>query len=382
MFTLKILFWLFLAIVFYTYVGYYFVLRLLLCLRDMRHGRESIAALAEEDLPDVTLLICAYNEEVVVHGKMQNCNALVYPPGRLHIVWVTDGSNDSTNSLLRQYDNVEVLYQPERRGKTAALNRAIPLISTPIIVFTDANTILNPEAIRRIVEAFADERVGCVSGEKRVLANSGDGLAAQGEGAYWRYESTLKALDSRLYSTMGAAGELFAIRRELFSPIDINVLLDDFIMSMNIVGQGYTIRYQPQAYACETGSANLAEEKKRKVRIAAGGLQSIWLLRRLMNPFRHGIVSFQLISHRFLRWSLAPVMLFALLPINAVLAVAGQGGVYAVALACQAIFYLMALCRLKVPLYFTFMNLNVFLGAVYLMRKKKGTGAWEKARRL
>lgn len=391
----KLLFWACLALVFYTFLGYGLLLRGLLAIKRILFGRRPSPTPPQTDAawPEVTLLICAWNEQDEVERKMQNCRELIYPTGRLHIVWCTDGSDDETNARLAAYPDARVLFEPERRGKTAALNRAMNYIDTPIVVFTDANTRLNGEAIREIVTAFEDKTVGCVSGEKRIEVRTTDGVAAGGEGAYWRYESTLKRWDSELYSTMGAAGELFAIRRELFRPMDLNMLLDDFIMSMLIVKDGHRIAYVPTAYATENGSADLAEEKKRKQRIAAGGLQSIWRLRALMNPLRYPVVSFQFVSHRVLRWSITPFALLALIPLNVWLVEQRAGWVYDAALAAQALFYL--LCAMGfaderqgrkrtltyIPMYFLFMNLNVFAGIRYLWRKKKGTGAWERAKR-
>ncbi len=391
----KIMFWGALALVFYTFLGYGLLLRGLLALKRMFCGRREMPPppAADADWPEVTLLICAWNEEAEVARKMQNCRELAYAPGRLHIVWCTDGSDDRTNELLAAYADARVLFEPERRGKTAALNRAMQHIETPIVVFTDANTRLNPDAIREIVRAFQDPDVGCVSGEKRIEVRRDDGVAAGGEGAYWRYESTLKRWDSELCSAMGAAGELFAIRRELFRPMDLNMLLDDFIMSMLIVIDGRRIAYVPTAYATETGSADLGEEQKRKRRIAAGGLQSIWRLRRLMNPFRYPVLSFQFVSHRVLRWSITPFALMALVPLNVWLVCERAGWVYDAALACQAAFYMLCVIGCAdarsgrkrtltyIPMYFLFMNLNVFAGIRYLWNKKKGTGAWERAKR-
>jgi cellulose synthase/poly-beta-1,6-N-acetylglucosamine synthase-like glycosyltransferase len=266
-------------------------------------------------------------------------------------------------------------------------------VTTPIIVFTDANTKLCNNAIREMVRAFRDPKVGCVAGEKRIEVRSTDGAAAGGEGVYWRYESTLKRWDSELCSTMGAAGELFAIRRELFRPMDLNMLLDDFIMSMLIVKDGYRIAYVPTAYAIESGSADLVEEQKRKRRIAAGGLQSIWKLRGLLNPFRYPVVGFQFLSHRVLRWSITPFALIALLPLNVWLVLDNKGTIYTIIWALQCVFYLLASIGFSqaaqgrkskitfIPMYFLFMNLNVFSGIKYLWNKKSGTGAWEKARR-
>jgi cellulose synthase/poly-beta-1,6-N-acetylglucosamine synthase-like glycosyltransferase len=209
---------------------------------------------------------------------------------------------------------------------------------------------------------------------------------------YWKYESTLKRWDSELYSAMGAAGELFAVRMEHYREAPSNALLDDFMMSMLIVGDGHKIAYTSEAYAMEYGSADMHEESKRKRRIAAGGLQSIWWLRKLMNPLRYPAVSFQFISHRVLRWSLTPFAMLALIPINIALVMMGAGKVYILILVLQALFYLAALAGwllekagrknklLYIPYYFMFMNLNVFRGIGYL-RTHRLSGTWEKAKR-
>lgn len=375
----KVIFWLALAVVFYTYLGYGMLLWLMVRIKRWLRPRPAIPMPVE--WPEVTLLICAYNEADIVDEKMRNCHALDYPKDRLHIVWVTDGSNDETVSRLQAYPDVQVLHQPERRGKTAALNRSIPLCRTELVVMCDANALLCPQALRLIVQQFEDPKVGCVSGEKRVLATATDGLAAQGEGAYWRYESALKRMDSELASTMGAAGELFAIRRHLYHPVPEGTLLDDFVLSLQTVIEGYRIAYTRGAYACELGSASMAEEQKRKVRIAAGGVQSIGMLLPLLNPLRYGIITFQLVSHRYLRWTLTPVLLLLLLPLNMLIVMQGGGLTYQALLFGQACFYAMAALGLRVPRYFLFMNWNVLRGFLYLMRRRKGDGAWEKARR-
>ncbi|WP_195660106.1 glycosyltransferase family 2 protein [Bacteroides nordii] len=392
---IEIIFWIALFIVFYTYLGYGIVLYLLVKVKELFVKPIKRKLPEDSTLPEVTLFITAFNEEEVVDEKMKNSLELDYPEDKLHIVWVTDGSNDGTNEQLRTRweGKATVLFQPERQGKTAAMNRGMKLINTPIVVFTDANTMVNQEAIREIVLAFEDTRVGCVAGEKRIAVQTRDGAAAGGEGIYWKYESTLKALDARLYSAVGAAGELFAVRRELFEEMEQDTLLDDFILSLRIAMQGYTIAYCTEAYAIESGSADMHEEEKRKVRIAAGGLQSIWRLRPLLNPFRYGILSFQYVSHRVLRWSLTPILLFLLLPLNALLLCMGAScEIYGTILILQILFYILGLGGyylstrqiknklLFIPYYFLFMNVNVLKGIGYL-RKKRGTGAWEKAKR-
>ena len=358
---IEILFWIGIGIVFYTYLGYGIVLYLMVKIKEL-FVKPRLPRLPET-LPEATLLIAAYNEEAIVASKMVNCRQLDYPADKLRLVWITDGSNDNTNERLKEYPEVTVLYQPRRQGKGA---------------------------IKEIIRQFSDPRVGCVAGEKRVEIQAEQGATA-GEGIYWKYESALKRLDYRLYSAVGAAGELFAIRTSLFEQMPPDTLLDDFILSLRIAMRGYKIAYSKEAYALESASLNMREEEKRKVRISAGGLQSVWRLRGLLNMFRYGILSFQYISHRVLRWTLTPVVLFALLPLNLLLACTGHT-LYTVILALQLAFYLLGYLGYKmekrnirnkllfIPYYFLFMNINVIRGYSYLA-KHKGTGAWEKAKR-
>ena len=373
------LFWLCMAIVVYTYVGYGIVLYLLVFVKRLATKAKPLADITDDRLPEVTLMVCAYNEEDIIAEKMDNTRRLDYPSDRLHLVWVTDGSNDNTNVLLSAYPEVKVIYFPERRGKAAALKHGIKEIDTEIVMMTDANTMLNPEAVREVARLMQDPKVGCVSGEKKVMARSDSDEAAQGEGLYWKYESTLKRLDSEFYSAMGAAGELCVIRRQLMTDIPDDTLLDDFIISMEIVKKGYKIAYTSNAYAMEYGSADLHEESKRKRRIAAGGLQSCWRLRSLMNPLRHPVVAFQFVSHRVLRWTITPVCLFALVPLNTLLVLSGEGIVYTIIWILQILFYASAAAGVRISKYFIFMNLNVFRGMAYLFNNS--TGMWEKAKR-
>lgn len=390
---MEIAFWVCVALVFYTYLGYGMVLFVIVKVKRLFVKRkEGKAPTPDSELPDVSVLICAYNEEAVVDAKMANCLAFDYPKDKLHIVWCNDGSDDATDERLAAYDGVTIFYRPERRGKTAAMNHAMMRIDSDIVIMTDANTMVCPGAIREIVRLFEDPTVGCVAGEKRVGGDSADTTAAAGEGLYWRYESTLKRWDFELYSAMGAAGELCAVRKSLYEPVPEDSLLDDFILSMRLVQQGYRIAYTAEAYALEGGSASMTEESKRKRRIAAGGLQSIWRLRSLMTPFKYPVVAFQFVSHRVLRWSITPIALLALVPLNVALVLSGSGALYTIIWILQIFFYAAAYGGyvldnkgmrnklLYIPYYFLFMNVNVFRGVSYLL-SHRGTGTWEKSKR-
>ena len=392
--TLKIIFWACIFIVFYTYIGYGLVLYVILKVKQLVFGKpmEPLLPLDDQLLPDVTLMICAYNEQEVISEKMENIRQLDYPAEHLTVMWVTDGSNDQSNEMLSQYPEVKLVFSPERRGKAAAMQHGLRENKAGIVVFTDANTMLNARAIKEIVRQMMKPNVSCVSGEKRVAARRNGQVAAEGEGLYWKYESTLKQWDSNLYSAMGAAGELFAVKMEHYHEAPSNALLDDFMISMLMVKDGHRIAYTSEAYAMEYGSADLQEESKRKRRIAAGGLQSVWWLRSLMNPFRYPKVAFQFVSHRVLRWTLTPFAMLALIPLNIALTWYRCGIIYNIILVLQIAFYLLAIAghmfsrmghpnkMLNIPGYFVFMNLNVFRGIGYL-HSHKSSGTWEKARR-
>ncbi len=393
--TLEIIFFLALFIVFYTYLGYGILLFALVRLKRLFGRGRSKVEDDEPYEPEVCLFVAAYNEKDYVAEKIANHFSLDYPKEKVHHLWVTDGSDDGTPDELRKYPDVEVHHLDERGGKIGAINRGMAFVKTPIVIFSDANTTLSKEAIRVIVRLFRDPKVGCVAGEKRIMMGEREQAAGAGEGIYWKYESALKKWDAELYSAVGAAGELFAIRAELFTEVEKDTLLDDFIISLRIAEKGYTIQYSPDAWAMETSSANVKEELKRKVRIAAGGIQSVIRLRHLLNPFRYGVLSFQYISHRVLRWTLSPLLLPLILLINFVLAWQegiGSPGPYTLLLGLQLLFYLMALAgawmesrslRCKaffIPYYFFVMNFAVFLGMKRYLKRQQSVN-WERAKR-
>jgi cellulose synthase/poly-beta-1,6-N-acetylglucosamine synthase-like glycosyltransferase len=387
--TLQIIFWILLGIVFYTYLGYGIVLFLMIRIKRI-FTKKKLVVLTNNELPDVTLLIAAYNEQDYVKAKVENTLQLNYPAEKLYQIWVTDGSNDETPERLKAYSMIEVLHRPERSGKIAAMNRGIKFVKTPIVIFSDANTLLGKDSIMRIAQMFADPKVGCVSGEKRIFNANEEAASAAGEGIYWKYESTLKRWDAELYSAVGAAGELFAIRTELFNEVEPDTLLDDFIISLRVAMKGYKIDYDPEAYAIETASANVKEELKRKIRIAAGGIQSVIRLYPLLNIFKYGILSFQYISHRVLRWTVTPVSLLLILLINVILA--PYSNLYLILLGLQLLFYISALLGwflenrkmkvklLFVPYYFFIMNYAVFMGFGRYIKKSQSVN-WERAKR-
>lgn len=386
---LKIIFWVSFFIIFYSYVGYGILLWLLVKVKQLFERK---IPKHPDFLPAVALVVAAYNEEEYIEEKIQNSFQLNYPADKLEIIFVTDGSTDRTPDIIRKYPNIKLLHEPERKGKSAAMNRSLGHIESPFIIFCDANTLLNTECVREIVKHYADPKVGGVAGEKKILTEGINTAAATGEGLYWKYESFLKKLDSDLYSTMGAAGELFSVRKDLFEPAPAGTIIEDFVQSLKVCTRGYVLRYEPNAYAAEAPSASIKDEMKRKVRICAGAFQAMILLKDLFNPFRYPVLFFQFISHRILRWTICPVAIVVLLISNIAIAWLDNDLFYRLVLLAQLVFYSMAITGwifanreikvklLYIPFYFLFMNLAVFLGFRRFIRNKQ-TVLWEKASR-
>jgi cellulose synthase/poly-beta-1,6-N-acetylglucosamine synthase-like glycosyltransferase len=389
---MKIILFVSLFIVFYTFAGYGIFLYILIKIKRAVKGRKPEVAEEADLLPSCTLIVAAYNEEYFMEQKIQNTLTLNYPEGKLKLLFVTDGSSDKTPEIIARYPQIQLLHKPERAGKIAAVHRAMEYVDTDAVVFTDANTFLNKDALIKICRHYSDATVGAVAGEKRVHFDENADASAAGEGFYWKYESALKKWDSELYSVVGAAGELFSVRRSLYQPVEADTVLDDFMISMLIAAKGYRIIYEPDAYATETASENVSEELKRKIRIAAGGIQSILRLKKLFNPFPYPVLSFQYVSHRVLRWTITPFLLILSLILTVVLALKPGETAIQILLLAQVLFYLLALLglimekrqlRIKVlfiPYYFCVMNYAVLAGIIRYFGKKQ-SAVWEKVQR-
>jgi len=387
---MKIVFWISLFIVFYTFFGYGILMYFLIKIRRAVKGKRAIAEKGSYT-PTLTLMIAAYNEADIMEEKIKNTLALQYPADKFSIIIVTDGSSDATPDIVARYPQIKLMHKPERAGKIAAMHRAMKEVTSEIAVFTDANTFLNDDAMLYIARHYADEKVGCVSGEKKVVADDVADATA-GEGFYWKYESTLKKWDAELYTVVGAAGELFSIRTSLYQPVPPDTILDDFMISLVVAAQGYRIAYEPLACAIENGSESIGEELKRKIRIAAGGIQSILRLKQLMNPFKNFVLSFEYISHRVLRWTVTPFLMILVFILNGIIALQTQEIFYIGLFACQCLFYLAALLGwmmekrqvkiklLFIPYYFCMMNYAVIAGIRRYMKKAQSVN-WEKAKR-
>ncbi|HXK41699.1 MAG TPA: glycosyltransferase family 2 protein [Anaerolineae bacterium] len=366
-------------LIFWTYVGYPIFIALLARWRPRPHRREPL------ELP-VTLIVPAYNEEAVIAAKLENLLALEYPAALREIIVVADGSTDRTVEIVAGYagKGVQLLYQPERQGKIAAMNRAVPQAHGDILIFSDANAMMEPDALQQILPNFADPQVACVSGEKRIRPAAE--VQAEGESAYWRYEAFMKRADSLVNTAIGAVGEFFAIRRELYRPLETDNLIEDFVLAMRLVMDGWRVVYEPAAVTWEEASPSLGGEWRRRARMAAGGFQAIGRLRGLLSP-RYGLTAFQYVSHKVLRW-LAPFFMLAALISSAFLT---AEPLFRLLFWGQVLFYVLAAlgwvlellgwkCKsLRLIFYFCFANATMLGGFVRYVTRSQSV-LWTKAR--
>jgi poly-beta-1,6-N-acetyl-D-glucosamine synthase len=375
-------------IIFYNYAGYAIIAYVI---NLVKKKKPSISR--KPFYPSVSFIVAAYNEEDFIEKKIINSFEQQYPADRIEYIFITDGSTDSTPDIIKKYSQVQLLHSNQRQGKSAALNRAVKAANNDILVFSDANTFLNPEATQMVARHYIDEKVGGVAGEKKVMTPEDDTEnVGASEGLYWKYESFLKKLDSEFYSVVGAAGELFSVRKELYEMVPSEVVLDDFIISMKVAERGFRIIYEPQAYAMELPSFSLKDEKKRKVRIAAGGFQAMAMLPGALSIWKHPRLSFLYISHRVLRWTLSPLCLILAFVSGFLLSINNPNEIFKVIFLAQVLFYIGALIAylsptvtkyfkiLKLPYYFIFMNISVIQGFFRFLRKKQPP-TWEKVKR-
>jgi poly-beta-1,6-N-acetyl-D-glucosamine synthase len=388
---LKIILFISLLVVLYSYIGYGLIVFLCNRLKVFSKGKADLSAMPDFE-PHVTLIIAAYNEQDFIRQKIENSLALGYPSEKLIITFVADGSIDNTVSIIKEYPGINLLFNNERKGKVAAMHRAMQTVMTPYVIFSDANTLLNKESIRNIIRHYADPEVGGVAGEKKVVTSFDTLEKDSGEGMYWKYESFLKKEDYEFYSVVGAAGELFSLQTKLYEHPGNNVLLDDFVISLRVCLKGYRVAYEPDAYALETPSLSLSEERKRKIRISAGGFQSMVMLKHLLHFTKHKRLTFQYVSHRVLRWTLCPLMIPLIFISNLLIVLIDPSLFYILLLYAQIAFYFCVLLGWALPFigikpgkfyvfyYFIFMNISLYQGFFRYLGGKQSV-IWDKALR-
>lgn len=335
--------------------------------------------------PSVSLVVAAYNEASCIHQKLENSLALKYPSERFEVLIGSDGSTDGTNEIVQACTDPRVrLSAAARAGKTTVLNRCIPMAQGDIIVLSDANTMIEPEAIEALVKHFEDPDVGAVCGKLRLYNPTKKDYE---ESAYWNYESMIKFYEGKRGSVVGANGGLYAIRRRLFTKLPPTTIVDDFVIPLRILEQGYKVVYEAGAVAHEETTEDYGKEFGRRARIAAGNFQSLKMVPGLLLPTA-GFPAFAFWSHKLLRWCAPALMAVALVANLALL----DSVFYRVTLFCQALFYALAYLGkagvlkgtgrriASVAYYFVTMNLAIVVGFWRFLRNAQ-KAAWDRTAR-
>jgi cellulose synthase/poly-beta-1,6-N-acetylglucosamine synthase-like glycosyltransferase len=358
------------AVTLYVYFGYPALIFVLARLRPRPIAHADVT-------PSMSVIVPVFNEEPVIERKIRNTLAVDYPHDRLEVLFVSDGSTDRTGEIVRRFESDIVrLVELPRGGKAVALNTGAACARGEILVFTDANVDLAPDALRMLARPFADADVGGVSGKKKFVVRSGTDTTEVGENLYWRWDQWQKELESAIGSIFAADGTLYAIRRSLYVPIADPAQADDIAVSTRVVLQSHRLVFEPRAIAFEDAPVEGREEFRRKVRVTNHSVRALLNLRSAL--WTSGFYSVELLSHKLVR-HLVPFFLIALFLSS--LRLAWRAPVFAVALTLQVAFYALAIagailrhrsggaCRLlSVPYYFCLVNAAALLGCVSMMR--------------
>jgi len=385
---MKYLFWTVFTLIIYTYFGYPLLIYIL-----SRFYKKPIRG--KYLYPKVSVIMSAYNEERNIEKKIKTLLELEYPESSIEFLIGSDGSSDKTDEIIKRYPQIKFFRQESRRGKPSMLNFLVPQSKGEILVFTDARQRLDPKAILEIVKHFEDPRVGSISGELHYEWEE-DNKTAPGLGMYWQYEKFIRKSESRMGSMLGATGALYAIKREFFSVLPEDLILDDVYIPLKIVEKGYRAIFDKRAKVYDKVFANPQEEFLRKTRTLAGNYQLFFYLRELFNPLK-GKISWQFFSHKFLRL-IVPFLLVMLFISNVVILIEGTVPfgdsplyplyqLYGIFLWMQIAFYFLAFLGsllkrknklLDIPHMFCVMNIAAIVGLYkFLTRKQEVT--WERA---
>lgn len=366
------IFWSLIFLVLYTYLGYPLLVAFL-----AKFNKNKI--IKKELYPNVSIIISAHNEEINIRTKLENTIKLDYPKANLEVIVASDASDDGTDNIVKEFTDKKVrLFRTEERvGKTEVQNLAVKEAKGEILVFSDATTFYEPSALKKIVRNFADPKVGAVGGEL-VYINKSDTSVGQGNGLYWKYEKFLKSQESQFSSLIGVSGCCYALRKELYESIRPD-LISDFVIAQIIYKKGKRVVYEPEAISYEETNIDAEDEFKMRVRVAVRTFYGLWCMRTLLNPFKYGFFSVQLISHKILRYFI-PLFLIMLLFINLILTIQNEVVFYKFTLCLQIIFYLFALIgrffkksgtALYIPFYFLFTNFALLIGLFKFLKGEK-----------
>ncbi len=377
----EVAFWSAASLIVFTYVGYSLVILVL-----SRVLRNPVRRAPYE--PKVTYLITAYNEEKSIAAKLEQTLSLDYPRDKLEIIVASDGSTDRTDEIVKGFADraVRLIRVEGRLGKTEAQNRAVKLASGDVVIFSDATTRYERSAIRNLVRNYADPAVGAVSGRYEYFNPTG---AAIGIGSilFWKYENFVKTLQTNIKTITGCCGCIYSVRRAAYQPLPADII-SDLVEPLKVLEKGYRIVFEPEAIAFEETTDRTGEEFQMRVRVVTRGMRGILYMKKLFNPLRYTFVSFQLFSHKVLRWFIPLFLLFAL---TSNLFLIGQP-FYDVTLVMQLLFYALALLGflaekrnalttpLAIPLYFVTVNIAAVV-AMYRIWKGHRAVTWETMRK-
>ena len=335
--------------------------------------------------PTVTLIIAAFNEEKVIRKKIENSINIDYPKDKIEVIIVSDGSDDNTPNIVKEFSDIIGIHEAERKGKSAALNRAASMATSEILVFSDANNDFSTDAIKHLVKHFSDRNIDAVTGAKHIYSNS-TRQAAEGDGLYWKYESKIKKAESHLGSITAAEGEILAVRRSSFIPIDETLINDDAAITFNVVKSGKRMLYEENAKAYEEASLDLVDDYHVKVRMTSGGFQTIVREKHFLFPPTSWF-AFSFFSHKILRW-LVPHFMILIFSLSVILVDRLDA---LILLVLQIIFYTLSgygwykrksklPSYIYIPMYFSSMNFALFMGFFKFLNKKQRV-QWKKAKR-
>ena len=354
------IFWVSIFLVFYTYFGYLILLFIVTLFNRRKINKEDI-------FPSVSIIIPVYNPGKIIEDRIKNCLGLNYPEDKLEIIVASDGSTDDTNDVVRKYSHqgVKLIWLPQRRGKHYAQAEALKIAQGEIMVFTDVGISFVSDSLKRLVRNFADPKVACVSSVDEVVTSKAE---PSKEGLYIRYDMLLRKLESRIGASTGMSGSFYAVRKKFCHPFYPS-MSNDFYIPLRAVMQGYKAILDPQVEGYYSTSGDPLDEFKRKTRTIVHGIEVLSKFKAVLNPFKYGFYSIQIISHKLLRW-LVPYFLTIIFTANILLL--SKGWIYLVLFLAQLFFYLVALVAhfkpelnnnplSKISYFFALTNLSVLV---------------------
>jgi cellulose synthase/poly-beta-1,6-N-acetylglucosamine synthase-like glycosyltransferase len=368
-------------LIIYTYAGYVFLVPLIALFVKRPVRRSDIT------LP-VTFLITAYNEEKYIRTKLEQVLALDYPNDQLELMVASDGSTDRTDDIVREFSARGVILKrvEGRVGKTGTQNEGVKVATGEVVIFSDATTVYDKDAIRKLVRNYADPQVGAVSGRYEYVNPTGASVGI-GSILFWKYENFIKSMQTRIRTITGCCGCIYSVRKTAYVPLPSDII-SDLVEPLKVIERGYRVVFEPEAVAYEETTEKSTEEFSMRVRVVTRAMRGILYAKSLLNPLRYPFVSFQLVSHKVLRW-MVPFFLIGLFVVNLLLL---DHRFYMLVFFAQAIFYAGAICGLlaeragikfrmaAIPLYFCVVNAAA-LKAFYRVLKGHKAVTWETVRK-